>query len=211
MAPDGAPPGKFRCGCQRWSDGVRQSRIEGGIAIRASRHSTATRTTPGLTGSAGISTRRLRRWLAVAGIRGSTSRSVARLRRGLAIAGLLKSAGRGTLRLCRTLAIASRGCPTGAAGTGDGVPAVGWRPNGRHWWQLSSRHEASGGNGTDGGSRGVAFQSPPNAATAVIDTAGYPDASGCHPNADMEGIGRLLGHWHPSSSLHLHHNITIFL
>ena len=138
MAPGGAPPGKFRCGCQRWSDSVRQSGIEDGIAIRATRCGTATRTTPGLTAGAGIRnslcaaswrTARLRRWLAVTRILGPTGRRTLRLRRGLAITSIL---GRGALRLRRTLAITSRGCSTGAVGPRAGIPAVGRGSNSCH-------------------------------------------------------------------------------
>jgi hypothetical protein len=211
MAPDGAPPGKFRCGCQRWSNSVRQSGIEDGIAIRASRHGTATRTTPGLTTSAGIRkilcaaswrTVRLRRWLTITGILRPAGGGTLRLRRGLAITSIL---GRGTLRLRRTLAITSRGCSTGAVGPRAGIPTVGRRPDRRDRRQLAGGHKASSSDGTDRGSRRIAFEPPPHPATAVINTAGDTNAGGRHPDADMEGIGRLLGHRHPSGGLHLHH------
>jgi hypothetical protein len=39
----------------------------------------------------------------------------------------------------------------------------------------------------------------------VVHTAGDTNAGGRHPDADMEGIGRLLGHRHPRGGLHLHH------
>ncbi len=68
----------------------------------------------------------------------------------------------------------------------------------------SGNHQASSGDGTSRGGRRIAFKPPPDAATAVIEATGHTNAGGRHPDADMEGIGRLFGHRHPSGGLHLH-------
>jgi hypothetical protein len=117
------------------------------------------------------------------------------------------------LRLRRRLTVTSllRSASARGASTRRSIPTVGRRPDRRHRRQLAGGHEASSSDGTGRGSRRIAFEPPPHPAAAVINTAGDTNAGGRHPNANMKGIGRLFGHRHPRSGLHLHHYKRQFL